>query len=83
MRVSGKFVLISLSENDFNGKKYYKVNVEDMDTGKMLVFDADATIVPQVVKYKEFSGVFELNQYERERGRDTKLRLFHLEPVNK
>lgn len=79
MIVSGKFVMISVNEREYNGKKYYNANVEDLDTGKMLSFDADATIVPQMVKYTQFIGTFEVSQY----GKDTRLRLFDLEPVNK
>lgn len=79
MVVSGKFVMISVSEREYNGKKYYNASVEDMDTGKILSFDADASIVPRMVKYKEFIGVFEVSQY----GKDTRLRLFDLSAVNK
>lgn len=79
MVVVGKFVMISVSEREYNGKKYFNASVEDTDTGKILSFDADPSIVPQVVKYKEFCGTFEVTQY----GKDTKLRLFDLEPVNK
>ena len=79
MVVSGKFVMISVSEREYNGKKYYNASVEDVDTGKILSFDADASIVPIMVKYKEFIGVFEVSQY----GKDTRLRLFDLEAVNK
>lgn len=79
MRAVSEFVFISLAEREWNGKKYYDANVEDLDTGKMFTFDADVTIVPQVVKYKQFVGTFEVNQY----GKDIKMRLFHLEPVNK
>ena len=79
MVVSGKFVMISVSEREYNGKKYYNASVEDIDTGKILSFDADVSIVPRVVKYKEFIGVFEVSQY----GKDTRLRLFDLSAVNK
>lgn len=79
MVVSGKFVMISVSEREYNGKKYYNASVEDMDTGRILSFDSDVSIVPQMVKYKEFIGYFEVSQY----GKDTRLRLFDLETVNK
>lgn len=79
MVVSGKFVMISVSEREYNGKKYYNASVEDIDTGKILSFDADASIVPIMVKYKEFIGVFEVSQY----GKDTRLRLFDMSAVNK
>ena len=79
MVVSGKFVMISVSEREYNGKKYYNASVEDVDTGKILSFDADASIVPRMVKYKEFIGVFEVSQY----GKDTRLRLFDMSAVNK
>lgn len=78
MVVSGKFVMISVSEREYNGKKYYSASVEDTDTGKILSFDADVSIVPQVVKYKEFLGFFEVSQY----GKDTRLRLFDLRAIN-
>lgn len=83
MVVSGKFILISLSEREWNGKKYYDVNVEDKDNGKMLSFDADVSIVSQVVKYKEFLGHFDLSQYGTGKDLKTRLRLFDLEAVNK
>lgn len=79
MLSTGSFVFISLSENDYNGKKYYKASVEDKDTGKILVFDTDVLCVPKLAKYTEYNGYFDVSQY----GKDTRMRLLDVDLVKK
>lgn len=60
--LNGKFVLVALTENDYNGQTYYKATVEMDDRVLKVGVDKSVYTALKDNKYKSFNGVFELGE---------------------
>lgn len=61
MKTNNYSVLISISEKEYNGKKYYNANLEDCEDGTVNSVGCDEEVVKELTeKYKQYHCWFDI-----------------------